>query len=232
MRIFALNVRWIRGFQQYLEYVSDAKHLQAISYRNRKDAKGTLFAELLLRALVCDQLGLLNSEVELVSGLYGKPALPEAKGFEFNLSHSGDWVVCVVNNTEVGIDLQKIEGRDFDIARFYFSKEEYLDLMNKRGDEKLDYFYELWTLKESFVKLKGTGFSQPLADFRIRSEWDGIRAFTASGPEPVYFKLYDFVPGYKLAVCSLMPEFAEQIEIKKVDWIMKVLGLSQLKHSG
>ncbi|MGE5422654.1 MAG: 4'-phosphopantetheinyl transferase family protein [Ignavibacteriales bacterium] len=224
VEIYAMNIKRIRGIRQYLEYVSDTKHLEILSFRDRRDAKGTLFAELLVRALACERLGILNSQVELIRGSYGKPALASGEGFEFNLSHAGDWVVCVIDDAPVGIDVQRIEKTDMDIARFYFSREEYRNLMDKPDADKTNYFYDLWTLKESFVKFTGKGFSQEFRDFRIMlDEVEGLKACADGVLQPACFKLYDLDSEYKLAVCSSKSNFPEHIEIKMTDWIAKIL---------
>ncbi|MGE5422413.1 MAG: 4'-phosphopantetheinyl transferase family protein [Ignavibacteriales bacterium] len=225
MQVYAMNIKRIRGIQQFLGYVSDTKHLHIQSFRDRRDAKGTLFAELMVRALACERLGIRNSQVEFIRGSYGKPALDSVEGFEFNLSHSGDWVVCVIDDALVGIDVQRIEKTDLDIARTYFSGEEYRNLMNKPDVDKTSYFYDLWTLKESYVKFTGKGFSQEFTDFRITlDEAEGLKAYADGVLQPAYFKRYDLDPEYKLAVCSSKSNFPEHIEIKMPDWIAKTLS--------
>ncbi|WP_257149478.1 4'-phosphopantetheinyl transferase family protein [Bacillus cereus] len=42
------------------------------------------------------------------------------------------------------------------------------DLNLKVLTEKNDYFYDLWTLKESYIKAIGTGLSTPFNSFTIK----------------------------------------------------------------
>lgn len=61
-----------------------------------------------------------------------------------------------------------------DVAKRFFAKEEYELLLQKEGEERRALFYELWTLKESYVKYKGMGLALPFHQFcfeRDRSEW-------------------------------------------------------------
>jgi 4'-phosphopantetheinyl transferase len=98
----------------------------------------------------------------------------------FNISHAGEWVLCAISNTEIGIDIELIQPIDLDIAKYYFSEVEYMDLQRKEGAEKVSYFFDLWTLKESYIKARGMGLSIPLKDFCIRITHEGI---TFSGKE-------------------------------------------------
>jgi len=49
-----------------------------------------------------------------------------------------------------------------DIAKMYFSKSELAYLLNCPIDKQKNCFYDIWTLKEAFVKSTGKGLSFPL----------------------------------------------------------------------
>lgn len=102
---------------------------------------------------------------------YGKPytvnpALPESP--EFNISHSGERIaIGVVGSTGIGIDIEAISRRReiIKIARRYFSSSEYGELCNLAPDEQLGRFFDLWTLKEAYIKACGKGLAIPLGQF-------------------------------------------------------------------
>lgn len=50
----------------------------------------------------------------------------------------------------------------------FFSDEEVEDLNTRSLVGKIDYFYDLWTLKESYIKAIGKGLSIPLNSFTIK----------------------------------------------------------------
>lgn len=88
------------------------------------------------------------AECEYVYTPEGKPKLKNIK-YEFNLSHSGDYVALAVGKNAVGIDIQELERRlDVNIAEKYFHPCE-------RGITEKKDFYRLWTRKEAYAKLKG-----------------------------------------------------------------------------
>ncbi|MED4455505.1 4'-phosphopantetheinyl transferase family protein [Metabacillus fastidiosus] len=87
-----------------------------------------------------------------------KPYVDHFPG-EINISHSNNTVVCAVNATgKIGVDIEEISEIDFAIITEFFSfNEQYMFhiLSSKRKKQLL--LYQLWTLKESFVKATGTG---------------------------------------------------------------------------
>lgn len=90
---------------------------------------------------------------------HGKPYLSDYPLF-IGISHSGDYAVCVVSDTEVGIDIQKIRTADLRIAKRHFTNEE----CEYIGNDELR-FFELWSKKESYLKAIGTGLTVPLNSF-------------------------------------------------------------------
>jgi len=97
---------------------------------------------------------------------HGKPSLSgaEARGISFNLSHSGDWGLCAVaQGREVGVDLEQVsDDLAFEpLAKRFFSAAEFCWLRNSPGGRRRRNFYRLWTRKESWLKGKGGGFSEP-----------------------------------------------------------------------
>ena len=92
-------------------------------------------------------------------GSRGKPYLQEYP-FYFSLSHSGDYVFCVLSGQEVGADIQ--QHRKCDTKRLterFFSEQEKVFLERARqsgcGGEEL--FFYLWARKEALGKLTGGG---------------------------------------------------------------------------
>lgn len=108
---------------------------------------------------------------------YGKPFL-RGEELVFNLSHSRQWAVLAVGiNCDLGIDVESTSDRRsiLDIATHYFHSDEIAQLNSMTDpDQQKDYFFRLWTLKESFLKALGTGISTGLdkVNFNINSVTD------------------------------------------------------------
>ncbi len=111
-------------------------------------------AECLLFYGVFRQFGLKLQKESRHTGRYGKP-LAEGN-VHFSLSHSGDMALAAVFDKPIGADIQQMRAARPDIARRVFSPEEYAAYTAAKDRDA--FFLSVWTLKESYLKYKGTGF--------------------------------------------------------------------------
>lgn len=87
---------------------------------------------------------------------------PHADRIDFNLSHSGDWVICVIGrDCRVGVDIEAPRRRRAyrALAAEYFAAAESERLATLPEDSCHEAFYQLWTLKESYLKARKEGIS-------------------------------------------------------------------------
>lgn len=91
---------------------------------------------------------------------------PVAKNCYVSISHSGDMVaVCRNDDVPVGIDIEKMVERDFNKVanRFFRGKE--LEKFNE--NPVAETFYEIWTRKEAYSKILGTGVQEVVKGFDV-----------------------------------------------------------------
>ncbi|WP_110930773.1 4'-phosphopantetheinyl transferase family protein [Paenibacillus bouchesdurhonensis] len=186
-------------------------------FMRKEDALRTLTGDILSRLLICSRLDIKNRDIQLIQNAYGKPSLREDCGLHFNNSHSGKWVVCAVDESPVGIDVEEVKEMDFGIAERFFSKQECFDLHRRQDEAKLNYFFDLWTLKESYIKAAGMGLSLPLDSFSIRVGRERIELDTRNELNRCSFKQYDIDPAYKLSVCAMHDRFPDHIRILNIE---------------
>jgi 4'-phosphopantetheinyl transferase len=134
--------------------------------RSRQKAAAFIAGRTRLRQIL--SLYLMNDprDARFECNMHGKPSLSraDARGISFNLSHSGEWGLCaVVHGRDVGVDLEQISDElDFEpLAERFFSGAEFCWLKSSPGARRRRNFYRLWTRKESWLKGKGGGFSEP-----------------------------------------------------------------------
>lgn len=118
---------------------------------------------------------------------------PIAEGICFNLSHSGDYVICAVSERAVGCDIEQIKEAPKLVAERAFLVEENAYLKSFSGNAYNREFFRIWTKKESFLKMKGIGIRVPLRTLEMTE---------------CYFKEYE-ISGYQMTVCAEENEFAE-----------------------
>ncbi len=172
-------------------------------YLKINEAYRSIVAELLIRMTLCHKLNLPNNLISFKVDTHGKPYLINNRTIHFNSAHSNEWVVCALDTTPVGIDIELVVPIDYDaIAQQFFSKEEYQDIYSKEPQQRLSYFYDLWTLKESYIKATGKGLLMPLNSFSLRIVGNIFRLVKEKISRPYYFYQYDIDRSYKMAVCA------------------------------
>lgn len=154
--------------KRLINYVSIEKRNIINKSCRMQDAAAHLLGDVIARYGICKYLGLKNKDLCFGMNEFGKPILMMPYQCHFNISHSGEWVVCVLDKEPIGIDVEVIKPINFKIAERFFSKDEYSEFTKQSLDTRLIDFYKLWTLKESFIKADGRGMSIPLNSFTIK----------------------------------------------------------------
>ena len=133
----------------------------------------------------------------------GKPFFPDRPDLCFSLSHTSTHVLCAVGTQNVGVDIETIRPVRAGVAERVCTPEE----LAAFG------FFELWVLKESYIKVSGnTDVSFKKLCFRR----DGGAIITPD--DAVTARLFDSIPGCLAAVCSRgssIPEMIECINLPK-----------------
>ncbi len=215
MEIYAVEILDISEDKLNKLYsLTDSKKISKVKkFINKKDKIRTLIGEILIRTIITEDLGIRNDNISFEKNPYGKPYLKNYPNFNFNISHSGDFVVCAIDNNPIGVDIEEVKYIEYeDIAKNFFTTNEFDYITKNDSYSSLSRFYEIWTLKESFIKCCGQGLSMPLKSFSIDiDEYKNIRVFTYGKHKDYIFKIFDIELGYKLAVCSLNKEICNNI---------------------
>lgn len=204
-----------RVYNDLLQAISKENRERCHRFRRKESALSTLYGELMLRHVLIRKFALKNHEIEIYKDELGKPYIKDSK-VHYNISHSGEFVVCAFSEQEVGIDIEQIKDIDLRVARRYFCESECKDLFTKAIMEQQDYFFTLWALKESYMKWSGRGMSIALDSFCFRISDDGVSVTDINSEITPYFKQIPF-DGYKIALCSMIENFEVAMEEIHVD---------------
>jgi 4'-phosphopantetheinyl transferase len=180
----------------------------------RRNALQSLCGELISRIKLAEYLGIDMSQVDIQRDEYGKPHCVNSQNLFFNVAHSGNLVAAAFDNKVVGVDIENMRNTDMAIADRFFSKNEAAALRAKPEGEQRDFFFKLWTLKESFIKAEGKGLSIPLDSFEFEIDKPGNVLFVKLTNERhrIYtFRHYETEPGYNCALCSESGNFPKEI---------------------
>ena len=188
------------AFAAALASVSEERRERALRLHFDRDKRLCVAAELLLRRALRD-FG-YTSEPVTVRGEYGKPYLRDSHGVFFNLSHSGDHVLCAVADAECGCDIEQLRPAELRVAKRFFHPSEYALLSSKATAEgQNELFFRLWTLKESYVKASGRGLSMPFDSLALCPGADGVSVSISADGVPRSLFEYGDIDSFRCALC-------------------------------
>lgn len=152
-------------YSKLISRISIKRKIKINNFFYMDDKYRGLIAEMLTFIKIPQIAGAKIDEIQFDENQYGKPFVKKYPNLYFNISHSGDWIGNCFDNKPIGLDIEKVKAIDLEVAKEYFTNAEYLELLSKKGHKRLNYFYELWTCKESYIKAIGKGFFQELNTF-------------------------------------------------------------------
>ena len=206
VELFAANIHQIAPkAQELLALLDEERQARVRALGSSREALLSLAAGLLLYGV----FGEAAQHAHYERGKRGKPHLPNRT--PFNITHAGDYAVLALSSQTVGVDLERIRPIDWQkiSARFFHPLERaYLEKAFDPASE----FFHIWTLKESYLKAEGVGFSISPVSFAILPEGES----TAHLQQESFYRfacLRPF-PDYCLSVCSIEPEIAPSVVIR------------------
>ncbi len=125
----------------------------------------------LRRKMLADATGLPPEEITFVESEEGKPRALNAAGWDFNVSHSGDFVVVAVGKGQVGVDLEQVRPvREMEsIVDRYFHPDEAVAWRSLAPGLREEAFFVLWSAREAAMKCVGLGLARGLSVTRVDS---------------------------------------------------------------
>lgn len=132
---------------------------------NREDAYALL-------AHAVRQVYSLDSLPAIGRSEHGKPFFPDLPQLQFNLSHSGSFALCALDDSPMGVDIEAIRSHHPRLARRICSPAE-LEWLNEQ-DDRHRALLSLWTKKEARVKYTGTGLTVPIREIRVPFDEDAV----------------------------------------------------------
>ena len=205
VRLYAVEVQPLaERFEALTARLGPARRARVLQRGPTGDGLRSLAAGLLL----LEVLGLREEPPRLMHNKHGKPYL--SGGTPFNLSHAENYAVLATADAAVGVDVEYIRPIAYErIASRFFHAEE-CAYMRAAADPAAA-FFTLWTLKESYLKAEGQGFSVSPQSFCILPAGeDGAAFLDGSGYS---FRRYHALEGYRLAACSGDSAFSKTIEL-------------------
>lgn len=208
VNLYAANIKSLpdpKEDSQLLHLLSDERRQKTLNFIQADDRRRSLGAGLLINHV----LPLFGaSPRNVIAGADGKP---KAEGVCFNLSHSGDWVICAAGEKAVGCDVEKITEAPKKVAEHFFHQNELIYLKQCEPQLYDETFFRLWTMKESYMKMTGEGMSLALDQFELVFVRDKIQVRRDGKALSCQMKEYN-IPDYKVTVCAEENKFSAHIK--------------------
>ena len=151
MKNIEISIVHIDNCENDLSFYEDA---YTIKFKDEKRKRESLVARSQLD-LLCIKIYQKNlSELGFSKDAFGRPFFLFDSNIHCSITHSFGWVIVALSNTPIGIDFEKIIPEQKEDLKLAFTENEWRKVAN---DSNL--VFTLFSMKESYSKLIGKGFS-------------------------------------------------------------------------
>lgn len=207
MYLYICNYKKIKIKDEYRKKITLEENKKINSYFKIEDRQRFFIEILLMKNLISEICNIKIEDIIIEYNEFGKPYLKNDLNYKFNISHSNELIVIGMDfENEIGVDIEFKKNINLE-SYIKILKNDEIQKLNTRED-KLDKFYEIWTIKESFFKEEGKGLAIIDDDYYI--DYDNCNIQYKN--KMVSFKKIDYFQ-YKICICSKSIDSINIIEI-------------------
>lgn len=202
---------FLKFYQNIFSFLPTAVQQKVDAFKFPSDQQRSLMGDLMVRHFYSQKLDFNPVDIDFEYNEHQKPLLKNSGEEYFNISHSGDYVVVAFSDQPVGIDIEVMKKDRRNIAERFFTPCEITD-MNEAGSEEyqIKYFYQLWTLKESYMKAIGDGLTMSLSSFSFAKNEEGFYLSKSKYGAEWFFHSQEWNGNAYLSICSKYPLIQKQ----------------------
>lgn len=193
----------------YLGFLNAAEKLRYDQYHSHA-ARIFLISRALVKTVLADKLGISPHQVNIQLHPNGKPFVQGSKAVYFNLTHSADVIILAMTEEgEIGVDIEQVD-REFewmrvdsvlDLSEIEWIKEKELT----DSSSVYQRFFQIWTLKEAYIKCTGEGMSRHLKKLNFHVLPEHIQFLDSTNDarktEEYYFESYIYDSNFIFSIC-------------------------------
>ncbi|WP_107951645.1 4'-phosphopantetheinyl transferase family protein [Lysinibacillus parviboronicapiens] len=128
----------------------DEDCIRTLRYKHWLDRQKALLETAHIRWMIREFTDLQHAKI--TRNCIGRPYIANNNRWQgdFNLSHSGDWIVAALTHQgRVGVDVEKIDRFNEDIMPYALSEADIYMINHCSKVNRAKLFFELWTMKEA-----------------------------------------------------------------------------------
>jgi 4'-phosphopantetheinyl transferase len=158
--------------QHFLELLSTEEQSRAARFKFAIHRNRFITSHGFMRTILAKYLQIKPQQIEYKKGEQGKPSLahPQTITLQFNLSHTEDLAILAISKeSAIGIDIEHNDRKtDWQgICKRFFTTSEQDALSTLPDEQQGKAFFDLWTRKEAYMKVLGTGLSLSPTEFTL-----------------------------------------------------------------
>ncbi len=165
-----------------LAQLPEWRRRQALAFRCEHQQLQNAVAYLLLCETLRQAYG-IEEQPAFCYGPNGKPGIVGHPEIHFNLSHCNEAVICVTDDSLIGVDIESVKAFDEEVARYAMNDDELEQIYQAPRPDVA--FTRLWTRKEAILKQSGQGLTNQTA-LRNLLRSDSLPLLTVESPDLRY----------------------------------------------
>ena len=173
-----------------LPLVSEQRREQALQYKHLFGQYCCLKSYEMLQLLLASTPYTLHPTPTFIYNEHGAPYL--AVGPYFSISHCKQGIVVAVSETPIGIDIEAIRPLNEGLVQKAMNPQEQAQIAAAANPEQE--FIRLWTRKEAYVKMQGTGIISDM--HQILQDTEALQ----------WHEIVDINKGYICTICEASPK--------------------------
>ena len=175
--IWLFNTSLADSTDDHIKLLSDDELRRLTQFKHEENRQQFAVTRSMLRQLLGKKLGCSPSIIEFSYTKTGRPVISyPMTSLRFSVSHCSDITLyALAENTPIGIDIER-DDKHIDplaIAETVFCGREFECLESCDQILRNKMFYRIWTIKESVLKMLGTGFSMDPCSFCVDQVLNG-----------------------------------------------------------
>ena len=159
MHIYLSQDIWGFDLDAALAEISEQRREQAVKFKHELGQRLCVLAYQLLKQGLSEVYGIEENPV-FEYNEHGKPSIIGHPEICFNLSHCKEAAICAISDQPVGADVESVRSFNESLVRYTMNEDEIRQI--ESSEDQAVAFIRLWTMKESAMKLIGTGISNDM----------------------------------------------------------------------
>ena len=159
MHIYLSQDIWDFDLDAALAEISEQRREQAVKFKHELGQRLCVLAYQLLKQGLSEVYGIEENPV-FEYNEHGKPSIIGHPEICFNLSHCKEAAICAISDQPVGADVESVRSFNESLVRYTMNEDEIRQI--ESSEDQAVAFIRLWTMKESAMKLIGTGISNDM----------------------------------------------------------------------